>query len=696
MGFELSKVPNLRMVLAMPIIGLCGSLHVFAMAQTISPAIKASESSNQRDVYDPAYFEQFSPQTASDMVARIPGFDIQGGGGGQRGFGEASLNILINGRRPSSKSSGANEILSRIPASNVIRIEIVDGESLDIPGLSGQVANIIAKSGELSGSWNLAARYEKDSQPQYGDATVNFSAKRGNIEAVGSFGHSQFIFSENGDEQFFDATGLQIQDRNERISFDTQQPFANLNLTWLRENGHIASLNLSGDLQNRNTTVQEQFVDLIDSQRSGASIANVADDAVNYEIGADYDLGLDILGQGGRLKLIGLYRNSDTDFISTFLFDDASPGQTLQRFDQNNLAEEFITRGEYSWQSAESHDWTFSVEAARNTVDSRSDFSINGGEVFPDDVQVEEDRFQTNLSRSWAASPETTIQASLGAEYSIIDVTSNTADAVEFLRPRGVLNVSHKLDDSWTLRGKIERSVDQLDFDDFISTVSLSEATQTEGGNVKPSQNWEAEAELIKQSATGLSGSLRVFYDLIEDPIEQVLFTTGAQGPANLSDNASVYGAEANLTWVLDEYVKGLRLTGEFLIAGSTLDDPITNRSRNISNQDLWEYDIEFRYDIPDTPFVIAGEIEQDRSARNFRIDETVSNDLLDPEVELSLTHKDLFGLQWTVQVQNLIDFRLERERFRFSPTRNDTFFERQITERQRGQRISIEVTDTF
>jgi len=667
-----------------------------AMAQTVSPETETVESNGQTDVYGPDYFEQFSPQTASDMVANVPGFDIQGGGSGQRGFGEASLNILINGRRPSSKSSGANEILSRIPASNVIRIEIVDGESLDIPGLSGQVANIIAKSGELSGSWNLAARYEKDSQPQYGDASVNFSAKRGNLEAVGSFGHNQFIFSENGEEEFFDATGLQTQDRDERLSFDIQVPFANLNLTWLRENGHIANLNLSASRQNQNVTVQEQFTNLIDSNLNGASVANVSDDSTNYEIGADYDLGLDVLGQGGRLKLIGLYRYEDADFISAFLFDDTAPGQTFQLFDQNNIANEYIARGEYSWQSAESHDWALSVEAARNTVDSLSEFSINNGEVSTETVTVEEDRFQANLSRSWSASPKTTLQASLGAEYFIIDTTNNEAEAVKSLRPRGFLNVSHKLNETWTLRGKVERSVDQLDFDDFISTVSLAENTQTEGGTVKPSQNWEFETELIKQSATGLSGSVSVFYDLIEDPIEQVLFTSGAQGPANLSENASVYGAEANLTWVLDEYVKGLRLTGEFLIAGSTLDDPITGQSRNISREDLWEYDVQFRYDIPDTPFAIAGEIERDRAARNFRIDETVSNITLDPEVELSLIHKDLFGLQWTLKVQNLVDFRLERDRFRFSPTRNDDLFERQLTERQRGQRVSIEITDTF
>ena len=214
--------------------------------------------------------------------------------------------------------------------------------------------------------------------------------------------------------------------------------------------------------------------------------------------------------------------------------------------------------------------------------------------------------------------------------------------------------------------------------------------------SVSPPQNWEFEAELIKQSQTGLSGSLSLFYDVIEDPIEQILFLNGAQGPANLADSANRYGAEANLTWVLDEYIQGLRVTGEFLLAGSSLNDPITNQNRDISVETLWEYDVELRYDIPNTPFAIEAEVEQGDQALIFRIDETTENNFIRPEFELSLIHKELFGMQWTLRLQNILDFKLQRERFIFSPTRNGDLIESQFTQRQRGQRFSIQVTDTF
>ena len=664
-----------------------------ALAQAVQPV---AETPQQAEIYPPAYFEQFAPQTAADMVAQIPGFDIRGGGGDERGFGQASLNILINGRRPSSKSSGANDILSRIPASNVKRIEIVQGETLDIPGLSGPVANIFARTGELSGSWNYAVRFEKGTQPQLGDGGVNFSAKRGQLEIVGAINSGQFTFTEDGEEQFFDGAGSVTQDRIEKISFNTQQPSANLNLTLAQDNGHIANLNLSTSRRNRNTIVSEIFDDREDAALSGRSVANVTEDRNAFEVGADYALPLTALGQNGQLKLIGLYGEQRDNFISAFDFDDGAPGRTVQLFDQDETSTEAITRAEYTWSSAAGHDWAASIEGALNVLDSDSEFSVNAGAISPDAIRVEEDRAQVNLSRSWQANERLSLQTSLGAEYSTITVASTDQPSESFFRPKGFINASYKLDETYTLRAQGERSVGQLDFGDFVSTVSLAEGVETEGGNVVPEQKWEAEVELVRQDATGLSGRVKLFYDIIEDPIQRVLFADGTQGPGNLETDAHLYGVEANLTWVLDEYVKGLRIGTELLWQGSDIDDPVTGQARPISNQRLWDYEIDVRYDIPNTPYAIEAEIEQGQRQDNFRIDERLEATFIRPEFEVAVIHKTLLGMQWTAKLQNIVDFEFQRERRIFDTTREGDLLQRQFTKRQRGQRFSIEVTDTF
>ena len=676
-----------------------------AFGSMITPAFSqdtlAANSDSKTQTFGPDYFTQFAPQTAADMVARLPGFEIRGNEGGSRGFGEASLNILINGRRPSSKSSGANQILGRIPANNVTRIEIVDGASLDIPGLSGQVANIFAKTGELSGSWEYALRFEEGSQPQLGDGKVNFSGKRGNLEIVGGVDFGQFLFTENGDETFFDGTGNILQDRIEKTSFNTERPRANLNLTLERDNGHIANLNFSGERRNTNINVFETFEDQTDPVFSGASEASSGSDRDSYEISGDYSLSAPLLGRGGQLKFIGLHRGVNFDFRSGFLFDDGDPGQSVFLFLREDEEREFIGRAEYSWQTGETSDWTASIEGAFNTLDSTTEFTEDGLTDPEEFVEVEETRIQGNLSRSWALNDKTNIQASIGAEYSEINVPTSDQDALNFFRPKGLLSASYKLDDSWTVRGQIERTVGQLDFDTFVSNVGLTEGTATQGNDqIFPDQSWEAELELEKQNPTGLSGRATLFYNITEDPIEQIPFFaadgTLDQGPGNLDTNAETYGVTANLTWVLDEVLSGLRLTAEGTLQNSSIEDVITFDDRNISRGDLWEYSLEGRWDIQGTPFAIETEVEQGRFADIFRIDERTDNIFRRPEFEVSVIHKDLFGMQWTVTLQNILDFELRRERFIFDETRNGDLIQRELTRRQRGQRLSLEITDTF
>ena len=142
--------------------------------------------------FDPDEFARFAPRSALDMVQQIPGFTLDNDNdGGARGFGQASGNILINGQRVSGKSNGATDALSRIAAENVERIDIVDGASLDIPGLSGQVANVIATASEgISGNWSWEGRVREVASSYFDGFEVSASAKTGNVEWSFGIGES--------------------------------------------------------------------------------------------------------------------------------------------------------------------------------------------------------------------------------------------------------------------------------------------------------------------------------------------------------------------------------------------------------------------------------------------------------------------------------------------------------------------------
>ena len=125
---------------------LAATLVPSSFGQSPEPPATAPEGRT----YSPADFTQFAPRTALDMLTRVPGFSIREEND-ERGLGEASGNVLINGQRLSGKSNDILTELSRIPAKNVERIEIVDAATLAVPGLRGQVANVFVRATGING-----------------------------------------------------------------------------------------------------------------------------------------------------------------------------------------------------------------------------------------------------------------------------------------------------------------------------------------------------------------------------------------------------------------------------------------------------------------------------------------------------------------------------------------------------------------
>ena len=131
---------------------------VFLLAEASVLQASPRQSEGIRQTYLPSDFSQFAPRSALDLVRQIPGFSVNEGGE-DRGFGQADTNVLINGRRVSGKSNGPTQALERLSVESVIRIEILDGASLDIGGMSGQVVNVITDADKkISGLYRYAPR----------------------------------------------------------------------------------------------------------------------------------------------------------------------------------------------------------------------------------------------------------------------------------------------------------------------------------------------------------------------------------------------------------------------------------------------------------------------------------------------------------------------------------------------------------
>ena len=97
-------------------------------------------------VFTPEDFAWARPNTALDMATRIPGFAVDDGDQ-LRGFSGAAGNLLINGRRPATKGESGSSALARIPAGQVVRVELIRGGApgIDMQGFSA-VVNVVVSS----------------------------------------------------------------------------------------------------------------------------------------------------------------------------------------------------------------------------------------------------------------------------------------------------------------------------------------------------------------------------------------------------------------------------------------------------------------------------------------------------------------------------------------------------------------------
>ena len=638
-----------------------------ALAQDSEPAAAA-----QAQVYEPAFFARFAPQTAADMVRNVPGFRISGNNNDQRGFGQARQNVLINGRRVSGKANDAATALGRISAESVIRIEIIDGATLNIPGLSGQVANVVARVEALSGNWEWRPEFRESEQPSFFRGSVSASGKtEDGWSWSAELGGFEFNNGDFGVGIISDGVGNVTELRREGFTGSGDGPNLAATLTYESTDGAIANLNLALNAFN--------FVGREDSFRDPAAspssfrASNFGEDEVRGEIGADYEFDLG----PGRLKLIGLRRSGqEDDYARVESFDEAgayipdSGARVVGRAETG----ESILRGEYGL-SALDGDIQLAAEGAFNFLDLATDFGQRQPDgsylmsALPDGTaRVEERRAETNISYSRQLDSAWSLQSSLGVEYSELAQTGANGQTREFVRPKGFVSLAWKPDDDFDLNLKVEREVGQLDFDDFLSSVDIQNNNQS-SGNVQlvPEQEWQFSTEINRKLGPWGAIKFTSHLTLIEDVVDQVPIGANGQPVSLLADIRGQGVGNIDSAWAFSPAIsgtinfdpvgaKGLQAEFNLRYRMSEVEDPLTGDAREISNTLKMSGLLALRWDIPGTTWVIGGGIEENQRYARYRLDQVARN-WQDPSILFaSIENKDVFGMRVRLQASNLAD----------------------------------------
>ncbi|MBB5684242.1 TonB-dependent receptor plug domain-containing protein [Sphingobium boeckii] len=678
---------------------LCGAaLALPATAQAQAQGAPTPALTSGVLTYLPADFARFAPQNALDMVRQVPGFVIETAEE-RRGLGQATQNVLIDGKRISGKSNDAEAALGRINARDVLRIEILDGATLDVPGLSGQVANILTAVKGLTGNFRYNPQIRaRRTEARLLDGEISLSGKSGAFDYTLSLSDEQQRGGNAGPERVTDGAGRLIDLRHEVLIANEDSPRLSGALKYQGAGGGIGNLNAS--IAQSHSLVAENsrqgFPGTVDRRRDYRE----TEKEWNYEIGGDYEFGLG----GGRLKLIGLRRFEHSPSLTRVFFEygDGRP-DTCDLFARTADESEAIARTEYRWKGGVA-DWQVSLEGAFNTLDNRSTLAVldTAGVYQPvplegGNAKVKEKRVEIALSYGRPLSGALTLQSAIGAEYS--NITQNGAGGLNrnFLRPKGFVSLAWKASPRFDISAKIEREVGQLDFYDFVASVNLAGGNGNAGNpDLRPPQSWNVELTANRNLGAWGSIKLKTFAKFIADAVAQVPIGATGEAPGNIS-KARLVGLDLTGTINLDPAGwRGARVDINTIFRKSRLHDPLTDEIRELSEQDKSTIDVNFRHDIPGSDLAWGVDYSRYIQTAGFRLDQTSQYVEKPGDLGAYLEHKDVFGLKLRGGLSNLLGMNERFYRSVYEGRRTDPIAFTEDRSRYFGPVFDVRISGSF
>jgi hypothetical protein len=663
-----------------------------ASEQTAAPdpiaTTTIAEDTSGNNVFLADYFTQYAPRTALDMIGQIPGFSIRAGDLSKRGLGQGGANILINGERLTGKADPFDE-LDQILSRNVVSITIVDGASLSIPGLSGQVADIKTKASSFSGSWEWTPQFRESLRPNWFNGRVNVSGETGNLNWSAFFRDYSFRGGVSATQLRRDADGQLFETRLEDVDNYGDRPGIGANLTWKPAEGHTANLNAEYALFNFRRKVDAERIPATERGDDSLTRNDGGEDERYLEIGADYQRPL----FNGTVKLTGYLEREWSPTENTFsVFDPRTGFEGASRFVQDADEAETIARGEYSWAPKEGRSWDVGLEAAFNSLDVTQElFLQDPGDDFigegPSSFSVSEDRYEATLTHSRTLNPKWDLQASIGVEQSELTQMRDDLPMVEpqdFLRPKGFVSASYKPREETTWRFQVGREVGQLNFFDFVASVDLIDDLGREGNpDLVPSQSWNGSVEYQHDFGQGNTINVEVYGALISDIVDRIPVGDDGDAVGNLDSTAYRYGFEISGTFKGEKWGwDGTQLDYEFDWRDSNVEDPLLGFNRRLNGDLKTAFEVSFRHDIPNTDWAYGAFIEDFVSSRQFRTFTISQFGNTNPFTGVYLEHKDILGLKARVQLMNP-----------FSIT--DEFAERTVFDGRRDNGVILRTEDS-
>jgi len=632
-------------------------------------------------VFDAAFFARFSPTNALDMVRRVPGFSLDNGED-RRGFGGARGNVLIDGEPPSSKSEDLEDLLARIPAAQVLRIELRRGAAAagDV-GAPSVLVNIVRAPSAGSGVWEAELEH----------ADRNRISPRGNVSWTGRRGEFDFSigarsFREyralSGGRKIYDGAGTLVQTRQDESPRTFRLHAFNAEASRPLFGGRLAA---NASFEHRAFAVGVGSVALTGADARFDGRFNFAERERNdvTEAGFSYTRAFG----PAALEIIGLAtHDAYADDQTTLDFDNTNTLASFDALTTRNDADERVIRASLSAPLGPRHRVQAGGEAAYNKLDA-SNFGTS--DLDGANTLVEETRGEAFLTDVWRISPSWTLEATAAYETSTLKQSPAQLETnLSFFKPS--LQVTHSFG-RHQARLRYYRDVDQLDFGDFVTSASLLDDNVTGGNpNLRPETSWRIEAADLRFGDVAAL-SLTFFHWDIDD-IADVLNLEN-DPPGNIGSGTRD-GVTVTAAFPVP-YLPGARLTLDATLQNGEVTDPVTGRQRTVTELRETEVEAEFRQDFPAQQFAWGIRYFKESEFIVFRRSETDTNEE-GPFLDVYAETTAIDGLKVKLTAAAIQDSTFLRQRLFFTPTRDGVATLREQRTRQFGSFLILTLSGTF
>lgn len=662
-----------------------------------APGVVVTDGGN-RVIYTAEYFSQYSVVTAEDQISRIPGVqDLLGGGGDDRGFGSGGDQILINGSRISGKSNDVGSVLERIQARQVLQIEVIRGS---VPGLDvrsqGRVVNVVLEESLNAGYGSLSAGLEHYAGGELGsNSTLSYSSNIGAMSYLLSLEGQLRRDIETADDRFFTEDGTLIERADETANEKTRSYVLSANTNY--EFTHGSTLNLNAQFTHEDESGSELSNEYLvtgnTETTSGGQLNRENEPEDSWEIGGDYRHSL---ANGNNLTTLFIYSRSSGSEDGSFYRIPVGGTAVLEELQlEESQSTEKIVRSAYEWNLGETHLFESGGEMAINTSEQNARlFENEDGKLieirlFNQASNIRETRYEAFTSYSWQATEQLLLESSLDLEYSEIEQQGGDVSRVrDFIYPKPRMVLSYDLNEQVQIRGRIERTVGQLDFGDFVASFvnddNRSDVISAGNPELEPEKAWEYELTYERQLPNDLGiFSVTALYADISDHLATVpLLVETDQGseirtaPGNLED---AYDAEIEFNGSLR--LDWLNLPGAVLdlsleIERNRVTDPFTGEQRPLDESEKYNWTLAYRQDLDWNGFSYGFETSNQAAMPEYDLDywqEEDEGQALDFFAELQPAP----NLTLRFEAENLLDIKEQRVRYQYVGSRADSPLER-------------------